>query len=45
MDTAQTLLTSGAQTQQLQSVTSQVPWVVFGVVVVIIAIVFLKGKK
>ena len=45
MNTAQTLLTQGNQTQQVQAVTQTVPWIALAIVAGLIVIVFLKGKK
>lgn len=44
MDTAQTLLTQGNQTQQVQAVTSTLPWIALAVVAVVVAMIFIKRK-
>lgn len=49
MDTAQLLLSQGNATAQSQAktaaVTSAVPWIVLGVVAVLVVIVFLRSQK
>ncbi|MGB7767429.1 MAG: hypothetical protein WBN22_01050 [Verrucomicrobiia bacterium] len=45
MDTAQAVLTEGNQTAQVQAVTSTIPWIVFAVVVVVVAMIFLNKRK
>ena len=44
MNTAQTVLTGGNQTQQVQAITSTVPWIALAVAVVVIAMLFLKPR-
>lgn len=49
MDTAQTVLTQGNQTQRLsdvtQTVSSVTPWIVLGVLAFLVVQVFLAGSK
>jgi len=45
MNTAQTLLTGGNQTQQIQAVTSTVPWIALAVVAGLVVLVFLRRAK
>ena len=45
MNTAQTLLTGGNQTQQVQAVTSTVPWIALGLVAVMVSMIFLRKRE
>lgn len=45
MDTAQTLLTQGNQTQRVAAVTSIIPWIALAVVAGLVVLVFLRKQK
>jgi hypothetical protein len=45
MDTAQLLLSQGNQTQQVQAVTSTVPWIALAVLAGLLVWVFMLKKK
>lgn len=45
MNTAQTVLTQGGQTQRVQAVTSTVPWIAVAVLLGLLVLVFLKRQK
>ncbi|MGH8022221.1 MAG: hypothetical protein ACRED1_01465 [Limisphaerales bacterium] len=44
MDTAQTLLSQGNQTQQVQAVTGTIPWIALAVLAGLVVLVFLRKK-
>ena len=45
MNTAQTLLTQGNQTQQVQALTSTVPWIALAVTAFLVVMIFFKKNK
>jgi hypothetical protein len=44
MSTAQTVLTGGNQTAQVQAVTSTVPWIALAVVAFLVVMMFFRQK-